>query len=171
LYKIQLEKILREYKTKKSIVDTTNARIQAYTDAIINPELIKSWSYEINTRELGMPGAPLRNTSSPVEKEVCASILTVDLIREWIEEDKSRIYRYKLQINIIESSLEALTEQEKYIVEKKYFERMSWSNIELNFNKEFKQKNDVTYEQTKKINLQATDNLLLIISPLENAFY
>lgn len=171
MYKIQLEKILREYKTKKSIVDTTNARIQAYTDAIINPELIKSWSYEINTRELGMPGAPLRNTSSPVEKEVCASILTVDLIREWIEEDKSRIYRYKLQINIIESSLEALTEQEKYIVEKKYFERMSWSNIELNFNKEFKQKNDVTYEQTKKINLQATDNLLLIISPLENAFY
>ena len=171
MYKIQLEKILREYKTKKSIVDTTNARIQAYTDAIINPELIKSWSYEINTRELGMPGAPLRNTSSPVEKEVCASILTVDLIREWIEEDKSRIYRYKLQINIIENSLKALTEQEKYIVEKKYFERMSWSNIELNFNKEFKQKNDVTYEQTKKINLQATDNLLLIISPLENAFY
>jgi len=168
--KIDLEKILKEYKIKKSIVDTTNSRIQAYTDAMSNPELIASWGYSINTRELGMPGAPLRNTSSPIEREICDSELTIEAIQEWISDDRSRIYKYSLQVNIIEGALKALTEQEKYIIELKYFERMSWNNIELSFNSEFKQKNDITSEQARKINIQATDNLLEVLSPLENAF-
>ena len=168
--KIQLEKILREYKTKKSIVDTTKARIQAYTEAIDNPELISSWSYSINTRELGMPGAPLRNTSSPVEREICETELTIDKIKEWIVEDKNRIYRYDLQINIIEGALKALTEQERYIIGLKYFERMNWSNIEMNFNSQFKQKNDITSGQARNINDQAVDSLLEIITPLKSTF-
>lgn len=168
--KIQLEKILREYKIKKSIIDTTNARIQAYTDAIKNPELIASWGYSINTRELGMPGAPLRNISSPVEREICDNELTIEIIQEWIEEDRNRIYRLNLQIGIIENSLQALTTQERYIIKMKYFEKMNWNNIELNFNNEFKQKNDITSEQTKKINAQSINNLLKIFIPLENIF-
>lgn len=168
--KQRIEKVLREYKTKKSIVDTTNARIQAYTEAINNPEIIKTWSYTINNRELGMPGSPNRNTSSPVEKEVCSTMLTVDLIKEWISEDKSRIYIYNLQINIIECALKALTEQERYIIILKYFERMSWTNIELSFNKEFRQKNDITSGQVKNINEQAINGLLEILQPLENTF-
>jgi len=170
LNKAQLEKILREYKIKKSIVDTTNARIEAYTDAINNPELIKSWSYSINTREPGMPGAPLRNTSSSVEAGICSEQLTIETIQEWIAEDKSRIYRYELQVNIIEGSLKALTEQEKYIIELKYFERMSWNNIELSFNKQFKQKNDITCGQARNINDQAIENLQEVITPLESTF-
>lgn len=168
--KTQLEKILREYKTKKSIVDTTKARIQAYTEAIDNPELISSWSYSINTKELGMPGAPLRNTSSPIEREICAAELTIELIKEWIAEDKNRIYRCNLQIDIIEGALRSLTEQEKYIVELKYFEKMCWSNIESNFNNQFKQKNDITSEQIRKLSTQILESLLKIISPLKSTF-
>jgi len=152
------------------MIDTTNARIQAYTDAIKNPELIASWGFSNNNRELGMPGAPLRNTSSPVEREICDNELTIEIIKDWIEDDKSRIYRYKLQIDIIENSLQALTTQERYIIRMKYFEKMNWNNIELNFNNEFKQKNDITSEQTKKINAHSIDNLLKIFIPLENIF-
>ena len=168
--KIQLEKILREYKIKKSIIDTTNARIQAYTDAINNPELIASWGYSINDRELGMPGAPLRNTSSPIEQEICSNELTIETIKEWIEEEYNRIYRKKLQVGIIENSLAALTIQERYIIKMKYFEKMNWNNIELNFNNEFKQKNDITSERIKKINAQSILSLLKIFMPLENIF-
>jgi len=117
-----------------------------------------------------MPGAPLRNTSSTVEKEVCATILTVELIKEWIAEDKSRIYRYNLQINIIEGALTALTGKERYIIGLKYFERMNWNNIEINFNNQFKQKNDITSAQARKINDQALESLLQIITPLESTF-
>ena len=168
--KTQLEKILREYKTKKSIVDITKARIQAYTEAIDNPELISSWSYSINTRELGMPGSPLRDTSSSVEKEVCAAILTIELIREWIAEDKNRIHRCNLQTEIIEGALKALTEQERYIISLKYFEKMNWNNIEINFNSQFKQKNDITSGQVRNINEQAVETLLMIITPLKSTF-
>jgi hypothetical protein len=170
LNKIQLEKILREYKTKKSIVDTTKARIQAYTEAIANPELISSWNYDLNSRELGMPGSPLRNTSSPIEREICANELTVEIIKEWIKDDKSRIYRYNLQINIIDGVLKALTGQERYIITLKYFERMNWNNIEISFNDQFKQKNDITSGQVKNINCQALENLLQVITPLESTF-
>jgi len=170
LNKIQLEKILRGYKVNKSIVDTTNARIQAYTDAMNNPELIASWGYSINTREPGMPGAPLRNTSSPIEREICDSELTIETIKEWIAEDRSRIYRYNLQTDIIEGALKSLTEQEKYIVELKYFEKMCWSNIELNFNNQFKQKNDISSEQIRKLSTQILDSLLVVISPLKSTF-
>ncbi|MGH4125113.1 MAG: hypothetical protein ACREV6_19530 [Clostridium sp.] len=168
--KIQLEKILKEYKTKKSIVDITKARIQAYTEAIDNPELISSWGYSINSRELGMPGAPLRNTSSTVEKEVCESLLTIEIIREWIAEDKNRIYKCNLQINIIEGALNGLTEQERYIIGLKYFEKMNWSNIEMNFNNQFKHKNEITSGQVRNINNQAIGNLLQIITPLKSTF-
>lgn len=170
LNKIQLEKILRGYKVNKSIVDTTNARIQAYTDAMNNPELIASWGYSINTRELGMPGSPLRNTSSPIEREICDSELTIETIKEWIAEDRGRVYRYNLQVSIIESSLKALTEQEGYIIGLKYFERMNWSNIEINFNNQFKQKNDITSGQARNINEQAIECLLQIITPLKSTF-
>lgn len=168
--KTQLEKILRNYKTIKSIIDTTNSRIQAYTEAINNPELIASWGFSSGNRELGMPGAPLRDTSSPVEREICDNELTVEIIKDWIRDDKSRIYRYKLQISIIESSLASLTAQERYIISLKYFEKMNWSNIEFNFNNEFKQKNDITSEQTKKMNAKSIINLLKIITPLESTF-
>lgn len=168
--KTQLEKILREYKTKKSIVDTTKARMQAYTEAIDNPELISSWSYSINTRELGMPGSPTRNTSSSVEREICAAELTIELIQEWIAEDKSRIYRLNLQIDIIEGALKSLTEQERYIIGLKYFEKMNWSSIEFNFNNQFKQKNDITSEQIRKLSTQILDSLLEIILPLKSTF-
>ncbi|MBW9154246.1 hypothetical protein [Clostridium estertheticum] len=168
--KIKLEKILRNYKTIKSIIDTTNARIQAYREAINNPELISSWGFSNGNRELGMPGAPLRNTSSPVEREICDNELTVEIIEDWIKEDKSRIYRKKLQAGIIENSLEALTIQERYIIKMKYFEKMNWNNIELNFNNEFKQKNDITSERIKKINAQSIISLLKIFIPLENTF-
>ena len=168
--KSQLEKILREYKTKKSIVDTTNSRIQAYTEAMGKPELIKSWTYSINNREVGMPGAPLRNTSSTVEKEICESELTVELIKEWIAEDRSRIYKIALQVSIIETALKALTEQERYIIGLKYFERMSWNSIELSFNAQFKQKNDITMGQARKKNDEAIEILLPIMTPLESTF-
>lgn len=168
--KIEIEKILREFKLKKATVETTNARIQAYTDAINNPELIASWSYSLGSRELGMPGAPLRNTSSTVEKEICDNELTIEIIKEWIKEDKSRISRYSLQVEIIEMALKALTEQEKYIIGLKYFERMNWDNIELNFNNQFKQKNDITSGQTRKINDHAIEYILEIVNPLKNTF-
>ena len=170
LNKVQIEKILKDYKSKKSIVDTTNARIQAYTESINNPELIASWGYSLSNREVGMPGSPLRNTSSPIEREICDSELTIETIRDWITEDKSRIYKYKLQINIIDVSLKALTDQERYIVELKYFEKMNWNNIELSFNSQFKHKNDITSEQIRKLSTQALASLLEIISPLESTF-
>jgi DNA-directed RNA polymerase specialized sigma subunit len=165
--KIRIEKILREYKTKKSLVETTNARIEAYRNAINNPDLITEWSYSESSRELGMPGSPTRNTLSPVEKAICEKELTIDIMKDWINEDNSRIFRTRIEVSQIETALTALTKQERYIVECKYFERMSWRDIEINFNQQFRHQNYITESGIRKINVQAVETLKTILE----AFY
>lgn len=166
--KIQIEKILRGYKTKKSIVENTNATIQAWEEAKLNPELIASWRYSIESRELGMPGSATRNTSSPIEREICDNELTIEELNNWIKDYKSKIYRLSIEVNIIEGSLNALTVQEKYVTELKYFEKLNWKDIEINFNQKCRQKNYITESGIRKINEQAIDKLNETLTPFSD---
>lgn len=161
--KSQLEKILKEYKIKKSLVEVTNSRIEAYNTAILNPDIIASWRYNSNDRELGMPSA--HNMSSTVESELCANELTIQTIKDWIKEEKARIFRTSLEIKQIEISLQGLTKQENYIISMKYFERCNWKSIEIGVNQQFRQQNCITESGLKKINEQALDKLVSILTP------
>lgn len=167
---ISIEEILREYKHKKSIVDTTVARIDQYKYAIGHPEMIMDRQYSFNSREIGMPGAPLRNTASPVERFITDKELTIDVLQEWIKDDESRVFFKKLEVEQINLALNSLTPQEKYIIDLKYFNDMFWRDIEINFNGKFRQKNYLSYEMLKKINKDALDKLSSILQPFYNQF-
>jgi hypothetical protein len=156
---MKITEILRDYKRKKSIVDTTMTRIKAYESAIDNPQLISEWSWSESSREAGMPGAPLRNTSSPVEKQLCKKELTLDIIREWIKEDESRIFWIKQEVEQIEKALEGLTAQQKLVIESKYFERMNWREIEIKINDKFRQQNKITESGLRKVNTDALQQI------------
>lgn len=165
---MRITEILKEYKWKKSLVDTTLARIKAYKNVIDNPELISEWSWSESGKELGMPGAPLRNTSSPIEKQVCQQELTVEILRQWIKEDESRIFRAKTEVEQVEKALEGLTLQQKYVVECKYFERMNWREIEININDHFRQQNNITESGLRKINAEALQQLEVVLYSFYN---
>jgi len=160
---IRIETILREYRTKKSLVDTTMARIEAYCNVINNPTLVSEWLESPCGGELGMPRA--KNNTSSVEREVCKKELTIETIKEWIAEDQARIFKTTIEVKQIETAMNALTKQEKYIIEFKYFERMCWKGIELNFNEQFRQQNYITDSGIKKINAQAMATLQTILTP------
>lgn len=164
---LDISKILKEYKFKKSCVETTMARIEQYTYAINNPDL---WESELlpEGREIGMPGAPLRNTSSPIERFIARKELTIDMLKDWIRDDESRIFMYKLEVEQIEKALEALTPQEKYIIELKYFSNMTWKEIEYNVNDKFK--NYISQERIRKINKESVDKLKVILEPFYMQF-
>lgn len=157
-------KVLSEYKYKKSLVDTTLARIEQYKYAIAHPEVRENY-FSISNRELGMPGAPLRNTSSPIEKIVTENELTEETLKEWIKEDQSRIFIIKLEIDQINGALESLTKQERSIITWKYFDNMFWKDIEINFNDDFRQKNYVSHEMLRKINKESLKKLEYILEP------
>jgi hypothetical protein len=127
--RVQIEQLLRQYKTKKSLVESADARIKAWEHARLNPDIILENYYSMDNKEIGMPGSPNRNTSSPQERILTQRELTTNTILEWISEEQSRIFHTRLEVTQIESALNALTQQERFIIECKYFEGMNWRSI------------------------------------------
>lgn len=168
---MNIEAILKEYKINKAFVETTMARIEQYKYAIAHPE---AWykDYIPASSPLGMPGKPKGSGTSPVENYIVEKELNEEIIREWIRQDESRIFFKKLEIEQIECAMnKGLNKQEQYVITLKYFEGgMSWGEIELSYNNEFRQKNYVTYETLKKDNKKALNKLTTILEPFYNQF-
>lgn len=159
----QVEQLLRQYKTKKSLVESTDARIKAWEHARANPDIILENYYSVDSRELGMPGSPNRNTSSPQERILTERELTSNTLKEWISEEESRIFHIRLEVTQIESALNALTQQEKFIIECKFFENMNWRVIEKNVNEKYREVNYITEAGIRKINSKALDKIKIVL--------
>lgn len=160
-----IEKALREYKIKKSKVESTLARIEAWSIALNNPDEIVA-IYNTSSRELGMPrGSDIR---SPVEIAITDKEEAIEIIKEWIKDDESRIIPLKLEVEQVEIALESLTVGEKYVIDCKYFNNMFWNNIEINYNERFREKNYVTVARLRQINQEALSKLVDILTPFYN---
>ncbi|MDD2401680.1 MAG: hypothetical protein PHD60_05650 [Clostridia bacterium] len=160
---MRIEQTLREYKKKKSIVETTLARIEAFQVALENPDM---YVYVIVTRgkELGTPIEYFYNGST-VENEIFDKEKAKELLKEWIAEDRERIFFIKLEVEQIEIALNSLTTYEKYVIESKYFNNLFWRDIETSLMRKFPQKFPLTVAGIKKINREALDRLDEIMSP------
>lgn len=163
-----IEDALKDYKRKKSVVETTLARIEQYKEALNNPD---SFEYVFlgSPREPGMPRST-GGMKSSVELAIEDKEKAIELLKEWIKDDHSRIYPYQIELEQLNGALNALTRQERFIIECKYFEGMFWRDIELSFNNKFRQKNYVTYERLKKMNKEALKLITKILEPYYNRF-
>lgn len=164
-----LENALRSYKRKKSIIETTLLRIEAFKKAIEDPDSF-SGVFLGTSKEIGMPRGTNGGGSSSVELAVTDKEEAVELLYEWIKDDKSRIYPYQVEKEQIDGAMAALTAEERFIIECKYFENMFWSDIEISFNNKFRQKNYITYEGLKKMNKEILSLLAGILEPYYNKF-
>lgn len=157
-----IENALKDYKRKKSVIETTLARVENYKKAINDPESF-THIFLGSPREPGMP----RGTggSSSVEIVVENKEEAIELLRQWIKDDQSRIYPYQIEKEQIDGAMGALTTQERFIVECKYFENMFWRDIEINFNDKFRQQNYITVSGIRKMNSEALELLARILEP------
>ncbi|SDX78318.1 hypothetical protein [Tepidimicrobium xylanilyticum] len=158
-----IENALKDYKRKKSIVETTLARIENYKKAINNPESF-THIFLGSPIELGMPKST-GSKISPVEMAVTDKEKAIEILKQWIKDEHSRIYPYQIELEQIDGALEALTMQQRFIIECKYFENMFWRDIEISFNDKFRQQNYITYEGLKKINKETLNLLAKILEP------
>ena len=159
---MDIEKALKNYKKRKSIVETIEIRIEAYERMLVE---FDDDCFQISEpREPGMPHSPNRGGSS-TEKAVMLMEVDREGMREIIKADKSRLFWPKLEIVQIDKAMEGLTPWEKYVVELKYFDGLSWRNIEMSFNKQFPQKNDITEERLRQVNKEAISKLIEILEP------
>ena len=159
---MNIESALKNYKKRRSIVETIEIRIEAYERMLAD---FDDDCFEISEpQELGMPRSPNRS-GSPTERAIMLMECSREEVKEIIKADKSRLFWPKLEIEQIDKALEGLTPWERYIVGIKYFDGLSWRNIEISFNKQFPQKNDITEERLGQINREAVNKLIEILKP------
>ena len=158
-----LEERLKLYKKHKAEVITTLQRITVWEEALKKGEL---WVFEYHaSKVLGMPHAT--TTTSPTEATVSNREVTAELVQEWIDDDKSRMRYKKVEIEQIEEALRALTKEQGTVITSKYFEAMTWRNIEIVFNERHSiGRVCITSEGLKKINKEALGILWQILGPL-----
>ena len=163
---MDIQKMLKSYKEKKAVVDATHARIAAWERILLDPN-IEFYGYKLYNREIGMPSA--HSATSQVEREAFANNenddVTKELLEEWIKEDRSRIAPIEIEVEQVEHALKALTEQERYIINLKYFEGLFWANIEISFNKQYPNKQDVTEERLRQMHKEAKSKLEYVLNP------
>lgn len=164
-----VEESLKDYKRKKAIIETTLERIKIYEEAINNPELHDGLFLK-QSIEPGMPRASNYRSTSPVEENIISEEKAVELLKIWIKEDHSRIYPYQIEKEQIDMAMGALNEQEKYILECKFFNNMFWRDIEIGFNDRFRQNNFITSSGLKKMNIEALGKLGNILKPYYKKF-
>ncbi len=161
-----IEDRLKEYKENSSTIETTLARIKTYEKALEDPSSYTHIGFSTQSDMgsiKGKGGIPSSPVESAVLKKENDEMLIVENLKEWIKEDKSRVYPLQIEKEQIDGALNALTEQQRYIIECKYFENMMWRDIETNLNDKFRQQNFITDSGIKKINTKSLEMIEKIL--------
>lgn len=132
---MKISDILKNYKIKKAKVNTALKRIEELENFLKIDNLNEYYIFP-TTKQLGMPIA--KRNSSPVEYSIIGQELTHENVKELIACEKSRIFWINMEVTQIEEAIKSLNSTEKYLITSKYFDRLSWDNIEYNFNLNFK---------------------------------
>jgi DNA-directed RNA polymerase specialized sigma subunit len=88
--------------------------------------------------------------------------MTKKLIQEWIKEDQMRVYPLQIEVEQIEMALQALTKSEYFILECKYFDSMTWIEIEMSYNNTYN--TNITEIRLKQISSNALQKINNILS-------
>lgn len=157
---------LKDFERKKATVETALARIEMYKKAIENPRLYTN-IHRDSQLELGSikgkGGKPSSSVESEVIKNESDEMMVVENLREWIKEDISRIHPIQAEVEQVDVALNALTEQQRYIIKCKYFNKMFWKDIENEYNKTFKEY--ITERSLKNKNRESLEELCEILKP------
>lgn len=169
-----IEKALEDYKRKKSVIETSLERIEVFRRALNSPETgPEKWDiflYQSPTERMLRGPIQKGSDGSPVEWAYLQGEKRIERLKNWIKDEESKIYPLQVEVKQIEIALEALTKQQRYVIECKYFEKMFWRDIEKNFNETFRNQNYITFERLKSINKEALAILSEILEPYYNRF-
>lgn len=159
---------LKKYKENSSTIETTLARVEAYEEALENPTSYTNISLSSQS-DIGSIKGKGGKPSSPVEQSLIKNEKNEEEdarnLKEWIKEDKSRIYPLVIEKEQIDGSLNALTEEQRHVIECKYFENMIWKDIAGSVNDNFRKLNCITASGAKKINVNSVEMITKILNP------
>lgn len=166
----ELENKLNNFRKNKAFVEATEIRIKTYEELLkSNTDDVLSLIFDnTDSIELGMPRAK-GIISKPTEQAIFKKEIRREKVQEWIDEDRSRILMPKLELLQIATALKALNDEERYIIELKYFNKWTWGAIEQEFNSKFRNLYNTYISESgiKKIKRRSTETICEIL----NNFY
>lgn len=167
---MDIKKILRNYKLKKTLIKASEDRISLYETMIEKPEIIENYYTKSNVENV-LPKTFSGNKSSIVEKTFDMRDSKIKEIKQLINKEKSDNFFLKQELNQIDKAMEALSEEEQYILECKYIENMLWAKVEFKFNERFREEDYITTSGIRKISNKAIEKINKIISPFYILYY
>lgn len=168
-----VESALKDYKRKKSLVETSKERISAWNYALNNFDVVEDVFANSKPDDcwiLGSNRSSYPTNNSFVESELIKRESNIELLQKFIREEESRMFLLNLEVSQIEKALGSLNTQEVFIVECKYFENMTWINTEKNFNEKFIDDGYITVAGLRKINSNSILKIVDILSPFYSMF-
>jgi hypothetical protein len=161
--KQMLESRLKLYKQHKAEVETTLKRIAVWKEMLEKGEL--EYFEDVPGKILGMPKST--TVISQVENIAVRAEVTAEMVDQWIKDDESRIFYKRLEVEQIGIALVALTVEQRTVIESKYFNDMTWKNIEVVYNEKFARNGYyLTESGLQKINNKVLETLWEILGPL-----
>lgn len=162
---MNIEEALKNLKENKGKIATTEERIKYWQfclDTMTDEEIAKEF-IDTQPDTYGMPKA--RTNQSPVEREIVFHEVTRDMVKQWIEDDKSRIRPIEHEVKQIEIALGSLTEEENFIIECKCIDKWTWTQVEIAFNRKFKTpKTEIQESRLKQIKTDILKKMKNIIN-------
>lgn len=131
-----INNMLKNYMTNKAKIATIKDRLEIWYKAIKSEDIM---FIDVPESTLGMP-KPKYKISSPVEKEIEYKEMDKKKIEEMIKSEESRLYSLERNIRKLDIVFNILPERDMFLIECKYFENMSWMEIEDNYNNKYKKK-------------------------------
>ena len=167
--------MIKKHKQNKSRLECAKIRLEGLKDNInkgygikeTDRETIEGMTYSKNVD--GMPGSP--SNDSKVERIVTTYREEQDRLRKPKSGDmfdekrmlEEKIKRLQYEVDLVEAMLRALTTDERYIVEMKLIEEMSWQSLVKSYMEENKMyKDERTLRRIKKQAIDKMENVLKV---------
>ncbi|MDD5589397.1 MAG: hypothetical protein PHP92_05055 [Candidatus Nanoarchaeia archaeon] len=158
-------KILYHYQDIKAEIKNIIDNIR-YFEKLLQQEDLSELDYYKNIKYIGKKY--ISTIFSVVEIEVCkketAHKLNHEIIRELKAKEETKLLERQNQLDNIENALSILSSEDIYIIKCKFFHRMKYKDITLNFNTRFKYY--LTEQTIKKRVRNSIKKMTTIINPV-----
>ena len=158
-------KILYHYQDIKAEIKNIQDSINYY-EKLLHQEDLSELDYYKNTKYMGIKF--ISTIFSIVEKEVCkketAHRLNHNIVRELLAKEETKLLEKQNQIDNIDNALAVLSSEDIYIIKCKFFHRMKYKDITINFNTRFRYY--LTEQTIKKRVNNSIKKMTTIINPV-----
>lgn len=159
---------LKTYKRDKAIIETVRGEINELDRIMGSREALESVINDQKEHKVE-PGMPKANrVTSIVENEVEERERAIDMLKKRKKELENEVWPLQREVEQVDIALKALSEEQRFVIKERYFEKTGWGVIEYKFNETFGSEDEYISSGALR---KRMDESVLIICEILKPFY